>query len=193
MWCLSIDIGKVRKITFSLSLCLVVKEYGITIRLHPGCHNVSGRCWMWLSGSWVCYATMALHWLLRTKKQNDARYNKCNHRCCKPCLCLVPISLQCSRPYGGHRSCSAWSCIFSTQLQNSRCDPSRNLASLCRTRPCLPHRRKGTWCREYTHGWSVFFSSGFQPDFGRNHQYLADRSSWCGFLSEVLQSFTTWP
>ena len=40
------DIGEGRKITFSLSLCPVVKEYGITVRLPPECHNLSGRCWM---------------------------------------------------------------------------------------------------------------------------------------------------
>ena len=106
MRCLCIDIGEVRKIIFSLSLCPVVKEYGIAVRLPPGCHNVSGRCWMWLSGSWVCYATMVLHWPLRTMKQNDAQYNRRNHRCCKPCLCQVPTLWQCSIPDGGHRSCS---------------------------------------------------------------------------------------
>ncbi len=106
-----------RKIIFSLSLSPVVKEYGIIVRLLPGCHNVSGRCWKWLSGSWVCYGTMALHWLLRIMKQNDAQYNRRNRRCCKPCLYQVPISLQCSIPDDGHRSCSVSSCMSSTQPQ----------------------------------------------------------------------------
>ena len=96
---------------------------------------------------------MVLHWLLRIMKQNDTRYNRRNHRCCKPCLYQVPISLQCSKPDDGHRSCSAWSCISSTQLQGGNCDPWRNLASRCRTRPCLPHRQKGTWCIEGIHEW----------------------------------------
>lgn len=140
MWCLSFDIGEMRKIIFCLSLRPVVKGYGITVRLHPGCHNVSGRCWMWLSSSRVCYATMVLHWLLHTKKQNGVRYNRRNHRCCKPYLCRVLILWQCSRPDGGHGSCSALSWISSTQPQGVSCDPSRISTGLYRTRPCLPRK-----------------------------------------------------
>ena len=64
----------------------------------------------------MCYVITALHWLLRTMKQNDAQYNKRNHRCCKPCLYPVPILWQYSIPDDGHRSCSDLSCISSTQV-----------------------------------------------------------------------------
>ena len=155
-----------------------MKEYGITIRFPPGCHNVSGRCWMWPSSSWVCYATMAPHWLLHIMKQNGVRYNRRNHRCCKPCLCQVPIWWQCCRPDDGHRSCSAWSCIFSTHFLDGSCDPSRISTGLYRTRPCLLHRQKETWCIEGIHEWCPVSSSDFQPDSDRSHQYLADRLNW---------------
>ena len=162
MWCLCFDAGLVRDINFSLSLHPVAKEYETAVRLSQGNRSESGRCWMWQSGSWAYCVITALHWLLRIMKQNDARYNRRNHRCCKPCLYQVPILLQCSRPYGGHRSCSALSCISSTQLQGGSCDPSRISTDLYRTRPCLPHIQMETWCIKGIHEWCPVSSSGFQ-------------------------------
>ena len=186
IWCLCFDAGLVREINFSLSLHPVAKEYGIAVRLSQDNRSKSGRCWRWLSGSWVCYATMALHWLLHTKKQNDARYSRLNHRCCKPCLCRVLILWQYSIPDGGHRSCSALSWISSTQLQDGSRDPSRISKGLCRNRPCLPHKRKGTWYIKGIHEWCPAFSSGFLPDFDKSHQCLAGRLRWHDFLLRVL-------
>ena len=67
-----------REINFSLSIHPVAKEYGIAVRLSLGNHSESGRYWMWQSDSWAYCVTMALHWQLHTKKQNDVRYIFCN-------------------------------------------------------------------------------------------------------------------
>ena len=136
-----------------------VKEYETAVRLFQGNRSESGRCWKWLSSSWVCYVTMALHWLLRIMKQNGARYNRRNHRCCKPYLYRVPTLWQCSIPDDGHRSCSALSCISSTQPQGGSCDPLRISKGLYRTRPCPPHIQMETWCIEGIHEWCPAFSS----------------------------------
>ena len=69
MWCLCFDVGLVRVINFCLSLHPAAKEYETAVRLSLGNSSEYGRCWMWLSGSWVGYVTMALHWLLHTKSK----------------------------------------------------------------------------------------------------------------------------
>ena len=192
-----------------------VNEYETAVHLSQGNRSEYGRYWMWLSGFWVCYVITALHWLLRTMKQNDAQYNRRNHRCCKPCLCQVPTLWQCSRQDDGHRSCSVWSCISSTQPQGGSCDPSRISTGLYRTRPCLPLRQKGTWCIEGIHEWyPVSSSSCAEPlpprrivlnntsasrcykwtPFRRRRIFLffSFDSFLCGFTINFLQTATEW-
>jgi len=75
-------------------------------------------------------------------------------------ICSAVCLRQCSIPDDGHRSCSALSWISSTQLQGGSCDPWQISKGLYRTRPCLPHRQKETWCIEGSHEWCPVSSYG---------------------------------